>query len=103
MKYLGQGGEPERSPTERKTAPLIPELSTPVLSDDDLRAQLATCAGRDFVDLRDTALLLLFIAIGGRRAEVLAGASALRPAITGPIHDGGERAGQPYGAGSWTS
>jgi integrase len=41
-----------------------------VLSDDDLRALLATCAGRDFVDLRDTALLRLFIATGGRRAEV---------------------------------
>ena len=70
MKYLGQEGELDRSPMEHMTPPLIPELTTPVLSDDDLRALLATCAGRDFVDLRDTALLRLFIATGGRRAEV---------------------------------
>jgi hypothetical protein len=43
-------------------APLIPELRIPVLSDDDLQALLATCAGRDFLDLRVTALLRLFIA-----------------------------------------
>lgn len=70
MKYLGQEGELDRSPMEHMTPPLIPELTTPVLSDDDLRALLATCAGRDVVDLRDTALLRLFIATGGRRAEV---------------------------------
>ncbi len=70
MKYLGQEGELERSPMEHMTAPVIPEQTTPVLSDDDLRTLLATCAGRDFVDLRDTALLRLFIATGGRRAEV---------------------------------
>ena len=52
MKYLGQEGELERSPMEHVTAPLIPELTTPVLSDDDLRALLATCAGRAFVDPR---------------------------------------------------
>ncbi len=70
MKYLGQEGEVERSPMEHMTAPVIPEMTTPVLSDDDLRALLATCRGKDFVDLRDTALLRLFIATGGRRAEV---------------------------------
>ena len=46
-----------------------PRADARVLADDDLRALLATCAGRDFVDLRDTALLRLFIATGGRRAE----------------------------------
>lgn len=70
VKYLGQEGELDRSPMEHMTAPVIPEQTTPVLSDDDLRALLATCAGKTFVDLRDTALLRLFIATGGRRAEV---------------------------------
>jgi integrase/recombinase XerC len=70
MKYLGQEGELDRSPMEHMTAPFIPEQTTPVLSDDDLRALLATCAGKSFVELRDTALLRMFIATGGRRAEV---------------------------------
>jgi integrase/recombinase XerC len=70
MKYLGQEGEIDRSPMEHMTAPVIPEQTTPVLTDEDLRALLATCAGRDFVALRDTALLRLFIATGGRRAEI---------------------------------
>lgn len=70
MKYLGQEGEIDRSPMEHMTAPVIPEQTTPVLSDDDLKALLATCPGKDFVDLRDTALLRLFIATGGRRAEI---------------------------------
>lgn len=60
MKYLGQEGELDRSPMEHMTAPVIPEMTTPVLTDDDLRSLLATCPGKDFVDLRDTALLRLF-------------------------------------------
>ncbi len=70
MKYLGQEGELDRSPMEHMSAPVIPEMTTPVLTDEQLRALLATCAAKDFVDLRDTALLRLFIATGGRRAEV---------------------------------
>jgi integrase/recombinase XerC len=70
MKYLGQEGEIEVSPMQHMTAPVIPEQTTAVLTDDELRVLLATCAGRDFVDLRDHALLRLFIATGGRRAEI---------------------------------
>ncbi len=70
MKYLGQEGELDRSPMEHMSAPVIPEMTTPVLTDEQLRVLLATCSGKDFVDLRDTALLRLFIATGGRRAEV---------------------------------
>ena len=51
MKYLGQEGEIDRSPLQHMTAPVIPEQTTPVLSDDDLKALLGTCVGRDFVDL----------------------------------------------------
>lgn len=70
VKYLGQEGELERSPMEHMSAPVVPEHTTAVLSDEQLTALLATCPGRSFVELRDTALLRLFIATGGRRAEV---------------------------------
>ncbi len=70
MKYLAQEEELDRSPMEHMTPPVIPEQTTPVLGDDDLTKLLATCAGRTFVELRDTAVLRLLIATGGRRSEV---------------------------------
>ncbi len=71
MRFLGEEGELPTSPMQHMRPPVVPEPSTRVLTDDELRALLATCAGRDFVDLRDTALLRLFIATGGRRAEIV--------------------------------
>lgn len=71
MRPLGEEGELPASPMQHIRPPVVPEPSTRVLSDDELRALLTTCAGRDFVDLRDTALLRLFIATGGRRAEIV--------------------------------
>ncbi len=70
MKYLAQEEEIDRSPMEHMTPPVIPEQTTPVLGDDDLTKLLATCPGRTFVELRDTAVLRLLIATGGRRSEV---------------------------------
>jgi integrase/recombinase XerC len=70
MKYLAQEEEIDRSPMEHMTPPVIPEQTTPVLGDDDLTKLLATCPGRNFVELRDTAVLRLLIATGGRRSEV---------------------------------
>jgi len=70
MKYLAQEEEIDRSPMEHMTPPVIPEQTTPVLGDDDLTKLLATCSGRSFVELRDTAVLRLLIATGGRRSEV---------------------------------
>jgi site-specific recombinase XerD len=54
----------------RTPAPGDPE--TPVLSDADLRALLATCAGTDFAARRDTAIIMLFLD-GGLRLSELAG------------------------------
>ncbi len=70
MKYLAQEEEIDRSPMEHMTPPVIPEQTTPVLSDEDLTKLLATCAGRTFVELRDAAVIRLLIATGGRRSEV---------------------------------
>jgi site-specific recombinase XerC len=53
----------ERSPMEKMRPPLVPEVPAPVLIDDQLRAILAICKGKTFVDRRDTAIIRLFIDI----------------------------------------
>lgn len=45
---------------------------TPELSDDQLRALLKVCAGRDFLDRRDEAILRFMIETGCRAGEVVA-------------------------------
>jgi integrase/recombinase XerC len=41
------------------------------VAEDGLRRLLATCAGRSFEDRRDTALILLLVDVGPRRAELM--------------------------------
>lgn len=65
-----EDGEISRSPMEHIRPPKVPEVPIPLLSDDQLKAILATCAGRDFQSLRDNALIRLFCESGLRRAEV---------------------------------
>jgi integrase/recombinase XerC len=60
----------ERSPMENMRPPLVPEVPAPVLTDDQLRAILATCKGKTFVERRDTAIIRLFVDTGCRRGEI---------------------------------
>lgn len=57
-------------PFARLSAPLVPEQPVGLLSDAQLSALLATCASRDFVDRRDTAIIRLLIDTGGRLDEI---------------------------------
>ncbi len=72
MKYLQSEDEIDRSPMEHVAKPLVPEIPVPVVTDEDLARLLAACAGKDFMALRDTALIRLLIATGGRRGELAA-------------------------------
>lgn len=54
--------------------PMLPEQATPVLRDDQLKALLKSCDGKEFVQRRDAAIIYLFLDSGLRRAE-LAGLS----------------------------
>jgi len=58
-------------PTVGVRAPDVPLPPVRVVTDDDLRAVLATCSGGDFVALRDAAMLRVLISCGLRRAEVV--------------------------------
>lgn len=60
----------EASPFARLSPPTVPDVPVPVLSDDEIRALLAACAGKDFDARRDTAIVRLFLSTGLRLAEL---------------------------------
>jgi site-specific recombinase XerD len=59
------------NPMAKMKPPIIPEQPVPVVAEDGLRRLLATCAGKSFEDRRDTALILLLVDVGSRRAELM--------------------------------
>jgi len=69
-RFLVEEGEAARDATQGIRTPAAGDPETPVLSVEDLRRLLATCAGQDFVSRRDTAIILLFVDGGLRRSEL---------------------------------
>jgi site-specific recombinase XerD len=57
------------SPMAKMKPPHIPEEPPAILSDEDLRKLLKTCAGKEFQDRRDTAIIRLLLDTGMRRQE----------------------------------
>lgn len=70
FRWAVEEGELDASPMDGLRKPRVPDKPVPVLSEDDLRALLETCHGRGFEELRDTALLRLFIDTGSRLSEL---------------------------------
>jgi integrase/recombinase XerC len=70
MRWLVREGELDADPMGTMVPPLVPETPVPLLSDDQLRALLASCEGRRLVDRRDMALFRLLIDTGGRLSEI---------------------------------
>ena len=54
----------------RMKPPVITEKTVPILADDTLKKLLRACAGREFTELRDTAIIRVLIDTGMRREEV---------------------------------
>lgn len=72
FKWMVSEEEIDHSPMERTSPPFVPEKTVPVLSVDQLRALVDSCKGRDFIQLRDTAIIRLLLDSGGRLGEVAA-------------------------------
>ncbi|MGA7419849.1 MAG: tyrosine-type recombinase/integrase [Acidimicrobiales bacterium] len=72
FKWAVEDGEIKISPMANMGPPTIPEVPVPVpvVSDDDLKKLLKACEGNSFEQLRDTAILRVFIDCGARLAEV---------------------------------
>jgi site-specific recombinase XerD len=71
FKFLINEGEIRESPMRRMKAPQIPEQPVAVLTTDDLRKLMKTCAGTSFEDRRDNAIIRLLTDTGMRRGELL--------------------------------
>jgi site-specific recombinase XerD len=70
FRFLVDEGEITISPMAKMRPPIVPEVRTDVLDDEQLRALLATCNSKTFDDRRDEAILRLFIDTGMRLAEL---------------------------------
>lgn len=58
------------NPMDETEPPTVPDKLTPVLTDEEHTKLFAVCSGRDFLSVRDTAILLLFIDTGLRVSEL---------------------------------
>jgi integrase/recombinase XerC len=72
FKWMVSEDEIDASPMARTTPPFVPEKAVPVLSMEQLRTLVEACSGRDFIQLRDTAIIRLLLDSGGRLGEVAA-------------------------------
>jgi site-specific recombinase XerD len=70
-RWLEEEDEITANPMAKMRPPIIPEQPVPVVPEDGLRRLLASCAGERFEDRRDTALILLLVDVGPRRAELM--------------------------------
>jgi site-specific recombinase XerC len=70
FKWLTEDGEITVSPMAKMSPPMLPEQPVRVLDAEDVIAMLDTCKGTDFDDVRDDAVLRLFIDTGMRLAEM---------------------------------
>lgn len=61
---------PGSNPMDETEPPTVPDKIIPVLTDEEHARIFAVCAGRDFLSVRDTAILMLFIDTGLRVSEL---------------------------------
>ena len=62
--------EIETDPMARMKPPIVPSKPVPIVPADGLKRLFAACAGKDFEARRDTALIMLLLDTGARRAEM---------------------------------
>jgi site-specific recombinase XerD len=68
--FLVEWGEITESPMARMKPPAVPEVPVPVIAEDALRSLLKACDGKRLEDLRDKAVIMLFLDSGLRLSEL---------------------------------
>lgn len=71
FRWMVDDGELAESPMAKMRPPKVPDQPVPVFTDDELRLLLGSCSGKSFDDVRDRALLRLFIDTGARVSELM--------------------------------
>lgn len=69
-KWLVEEDELDADPMARMHPPHVPEEPPDVLTAEQLRALVKTCAGKGFVERRDTAIIMVLVDTGVRLAEI---------------------------------
>jgi integrase len=69
FEWMVAEGDLETNPMERMRPPQLPEQPGEVVGPEHLARLLKTCEGRGFASRRDTAIILLLVDTGMRRAE----------------------------------
>ena len=69
--WLEDEGEITANPMAKMKPPADPDQPIPVVPEDALRRLFAACAGKDFEARRDTAMIMLLLDSGARRAELV--------------------------------
>jgi site-specific recombinase XerD len=69
FRWLEDDREIPRSPMDKMRPPTVPDKPAAVLSEDQVRTILATCAAKTFEARRDSAIIMLLYDTGGRLAE----------------------------------
>jgi len=91
--WLEDEDELPASPMAKMRPPIVPDQPVPVIPDDGLRRLLAACAGKGFEARRDTAMIMLLLDTGARRAELVD--LKLAPRRPRPGRAAGARQGPP--------
>jgi site-specific recombinase XerD len=63
--------EVDADPMARMKPPIVPAKPVPIVPADGLKRLFQACAGKDFEARRDTALIMLLLDTGARRAEMV--------------------------------
>lgn len=69
FKWADEEGDISPSPMTRMRPPIVPEPTTPVLREEQIKALFRTCEGTDFRSRRDMAIIRLFLDTGIRLEE----------------------------------
>nr|WP_296067975.1 tyrosine-type recombinase/integrase [uncultured Actinoplanes sp.] len=70
FRWLVEEEDLDRSPLDRVKQPKTAQVLIPILGDDDTAKILATCKGKDYLALRDEAIIRIFYNTGARLSEV---------------------------------
>lgn len=70
LNWLVAEEEIERHPMARVKAPTVPTQRVEVVPEDWLKQLLATCKPRTFINIRDEAIIRLYVDSGGRLSEI---------------------------------